>query len=72
VLGWIRADPRVRRVPVIILTSSRMQDDVGQAYDLGANSYLMKPTAPEALMLMMADVDRYWFSLNERPPPAAG
>ena len=72
VLGWIRAAPRVRRVPVVVLTSSRLRDDVGRAYDLGANSYLVKPTAPEALGLMMADVDRYWLSLNEQPPSAVG
>ncbi len=72
VLGWIRADLRVRRVPVVVLTSSRLRDDVGRAYDLGANSYLVKPTAPEALGPMMADVDRYWFALNERPPSTGG
>jgi CheY-like chemotaxis protein len=70
VLRWMRADPRVRSVPVVVLTSSRLRGDVGQAYDLGANSYLVKPTAPEALAAMMADVDRYWLTHNERPLPA--
>lgn len=68
VLGWIRADRRVRRVPVVVLTSSRLHNDVGRAYDLGANSYLVKPTASEALVAMMADVDRYWLCANELPP----
>ncbi|HEV7265608.1 MAG TPA: response regulator [Falsiroseomonas sp.] len=72
VLGWMRADPRLRRVPVIVLTSSRLRDDVGRAYDLGANSYLVKPTAPEALAQMMAEVDRYWLALNEGPPAVHG
>lgn len=71
VLGWIRADRRVRRLPVVVLTSSGLSDDVGRAYDLGANSYLVKPTAPEALTSMMSDVDRYWLRANEPPPPAA-
>ena len=70
VLRWMRADPRVSSVPVVVLTSSRLRSDVGQAYDLGANSYLVKPTAPEALASMMADVDRYWLIHNERPPLA--
>jgi CheY-like chemotaxis protein len=72
VLGWIRADRRVRRLPVVVLTSSRLHDDVGRAYDLGANSYLVKPTASEALVSMMADVDRYWLGANEPPPTAPG
>lgn len=72
VLGWIRTDQRVRRLPVVVLTSSRLRGDVGRAYDLGANSYLVKPTVPEALASMMADVGRYWFGLNERPPSISG
>lgn len=72
VLGWIRANRRMRRVPVVVLTSSRLRDDVGRAYDLGANSYLVKPTAPEALTSMMVDVERYWLGLNERPPSPSG
>ncbi|WP_207539615.1 response regulator [Sabulicella rubraurantiaca] len=68
VLRWMRDQPRAKRVPVVVLTSSALKDDVGRAYDLGANSYLVKPGAPEALAAMMADVDRYWLTLNERPP----
>ena len=46
VLGWLRAEPRVRRVPVVVLTSSRLRGDVGRAYDLGANSFLVKRPRP--------------------------
>jgi DNA-binding response OmpR family regulator len=68
VLTWIRAQPgSVRRVPVIMLTSSRQSSDVNRAYDLGANSYLVKPVAFEGLLQVVQTVDLYWIALNEKP-----
>jgi CheY-like chemotaxis protein len=51
---------------VIILTSSRESVDLERAYDLGANSYLVKPARPEALRQMVEQIDAYWLGLNEQ------
>jgi CheY-like chemotaxis protein len=66
VLDWIKQHASLRRVPVIILTSSRESVDLERAYDLGANSYLVKPARPEALRQMVEQIDAYWLGLNEQ------
>ena len=65
VLEWLRARPDLRRIPVVILTSSTESADVRRAYDLGANSYLVKPVAFEGLMEMVRTVGVYWMVMNE-------
>jgi CheY-like chemotaxis protein len=65
VLEWIKQNARLRRTPVIILTSSRENVDLERAYDLGANSYLVKPARPEALRQMVEQINAYWLGLNE-------
>ncbi|KFG67306.1 response regulator [Microvirga sp. BSC39] len=65
VLEWIKGHPIFRRVPVIILTSSRENVDLERAYDLGANSYLVKPARPEELLRMVEQIDAYWLGLNQ-------
>lgn len=65
VLEWIKGHPILRSVPVIILTSSRENVDLERAYDLGANSYLVKPARPEDLLRMVEQIDAYWLGLNE-------
>jgi CheY-like chemotaxis protein len=65
VLEWIKGHPVLRSVPVIILTSSRENIDLERAYDLGANSYLVKPARPEELLRMVEQIDAYWLGLNE-------
>jgi CheY-like chemotaxis protein len=65
VLDWIKRHASLRRVPVIVLTSSRESIDLERAYDLGANSYLVKPARPEALRQMVEQIDTYWLGLNE-------
>ena len=67
VLQWVRHDPRVKWLPVVVLTSSREETDLRRAYELGANSYLIKPVRFDALLDMMRTVDRYWVILNEQP-----
>lgn len=64
VLQWMRAHVTLRRVPVVILTSSSINGDLARAYDLGANSYLVKPVVPSALTAMVAQIDAYWLRLN--------
>jgi CheY-like chemotaxis protein len=69
VLDWIRQEPSVRRIPVVVLTSSREPADVGRAYDRGANSYLVKPVDFDGLREMIALVGDYWLLRNEPPAP---
>lgn len=64
VLEWMRSGAPARRVPVVILTSSDNSDDLARAYDLGANSYLVKPVSPAALNAMVEQIDAYWLRLN--------
>lgn len=73
VLQWPRGQEELRRTPVVVLTSSRESIDVDRAYDLGANSYLVKPVSAGALFEMVQALKRYWLILNENPHlPGAG
>ena len=67
VLAWLRNEQKLRRLPVIVLTSSSHQSDVKRAYDLGANSFLVKPLAFEALVDLAKGINQYWLSLNQGP-----
>lgn len=67
VLEWLRAQPGVGRLPVVVLTSSRESRDVTRAYELGANSYLVKPSSPEDLIATVRGLGLYWLVLNEPP-----
>lgn len=64
VLAWIRHQPNLKRLPVIMLTSSLLANDINQAYDLGANSYLVKPPNLEALIELTKTIDLYWLRTN--------
>jgi two-component system response regulator len=70
VLREIRADPTLHAVPVVIVTSSRERRDVKETYDLGANSYIVKPIEFDAFIETMETLGLYWLVRNE-PPPAA-
>lgn len=67
ILEWIRQQPGLKRIPVVVLTSSRESIDVNRSYDLGVNSYLVKPVKFNALATMIAAVDHYWLGMNEHP-----
>ena len=67
VLGWLRRQPGLRRLPVVVLTSSRERSDVDRAYDLGANSFLVKPVGFAELLEMVKALDLYWLRMNEAP-----
>jgi CheY-like chemotaxis protein len=72
VIEWIRGEPLLKRLPVIVLTSSAHGSDVSLAYDLGANSYLVKPVAAAALDEMVETVHAYWIRLNRPADMASG
>ena len=69
VLRAIRADPRTRRMPVVILTSSNEERDVATGYDLGVNSYIQKPVDFERFAEAIRQLGLYWLIMNESPPP---
>jgi CheY-like chemotaxis protein len=72
VLEWIRGNPATRRLTVVVLTSSQQTTDVDRAYDLGANSYLVKPVGSDALVEMMRTLNLYWLILNQLPSSPSG
>jgi two-component system, response regulator len=68
VLKRLRADPRTRTLPVVVLTSSSQDADVIASYNLGANSYVRKPVEFGAFVEAVSSLGLYWVLLN-RPPP---
>ncbi len=70
VLAWMRSEAKLRRVVVVIFTSSKHDGDVDRAYDLGANSYLVKPVGFDRLLEIASLIHEYWFKQNERSPLA--
>ena len=67
VLRRIKSDERTRRIPVVVLTSSAEETDVARAYDLGVNSYIVKPVAGEDFADAVMALGRYWYSQNRVP-----
>ena len=67
VLAWIRSQPHLKRLPVIMLSSSLLSNDINQAYELGANSYLLKPADLGSLITLTKTIDLYWLKTNVRP-----
>ncbi len=65
VLRQIKADPRTRSIPVVVLTSSREQRDLIESYELGVNSYIVKPVNFESFTKAVQDLGLYWLLLNE-------
>lgn len=68
VLRQIKNTEKLKRIPVIILTSSKEEGDRALSYDIGANSYLMKPVAFNGFIDVVKRIDDYWFSLNIGAP----
>ena len=67
VLAWLRQQPQLKHLPVVILTSSRQTFDVDRAYDLGVNSYLVKPVGFGSLLEMINTFSKYWLNYTELP-----
>ena len=68
VLRQIRSAPATKRTPVVILTSSKEQQDLIAGYDLGANSYIRKPVDFDQFVTAVKQLGLYWMLLNETPP----
>jgi len=67
VLKWIREQPGLRNIIVVVLTSSRMESDLAKAYRYGANAYLVKPSTPPDLLKMVIVIKQFWLELNSAP-----
>jgi len=68
VLRRIKSTPLLKRLPVVILTSSKEEGDRALSYDTGANSYLVKPVSFEGFLSVVRQIEGYWLSLNVAPP----
>jgi CheY-like chemotaxis protein len=68
VLRSIKSTPILKRLPVIILTSSKEEGDRALSYDIGANSYLVKPVSFDGFLEVVKKIEGYWLSLNVSPP----
>jgi len=67
VLRELKTHPILHRIPVVILTTSKEDKDISTAYDLGANSYIVKPVAFDNFMDVAQQIELYWCVLNEKP-----
>jgi len=67
-LKEIKACPELRQIPIIILTTSKAEEDIIRTYDLGVNSFITKPVTFEALVDVLKTVGKYWFEIVELPP----
>ncbi|HEY4563830.1 MAG TPA: response regulator [Thermoanaerobaculia bacterium] len=66
-LREIKSDADLKRIPVVVMTTSKAEEDIVRSYDLGANSYITKPVTFERLVELMKVLGRYWFELVELP-----
>jgi CheY-like chemotaxis protein len=66
-LREIKADPALRRIPVVVMTTSKAEEDIYRSYDLGVSSYVAKPVTFEGLVEVMKALGKYWFEIVELP-----
>ena len=71
-LAEIKADQRLRRIPVVVLTTSKAEEDVIRSYDLGVNSYITKPVSFQGLAEALRLLNMYWFELVKLPGDSSG
>ncbi len=69
VLSEMKADPELRQIPVVILTTSQAEEDIVRSYDLHANCYISKPVDLQALSQIVKSIDDFWFGVVQLPPP---
>lgn len=71
-LKEIKADPNLRQIPVVVLTTSMAEEDIYRTYDLGANSFIAKPVTFDSLVEVIKTIGRYWFEIVELPLEEVG
>lgn len=67
-LKEIKNDPGLRHIPIVVLTTSKAEEDIIRTYDLGVNSFIIKPVSFKALVDIMKTLARYWFEIVQLPP----
>jgi len=67
-LKEIKADPDLRKIPIVVMTTSKAEEDILRTYDLGVNSFITKPVTFEGLVDVVKMLGRYWFQIVELPP----
>jgi two-component system, response regulator len=67
-LRVLKGDPDLRQIPVVVLTTSRAEEDIYRTYNLGVNSFISKPVSFEGLVEVTRALGRYWFEIVELPP----
>jgi CheY-like chemotaxis protein len=70
-LKELKANPEFRRIPIVVLTTSKAEEDILRSYDLGVNSYITKPVTFKSLVEIVKVLGRYWFEVVELPPEDA-
>lgn len=66
-LREIKGDPELRDIPILVLTTSKAEEDIFRTYQLGVNSFITKPVTFDALLAITRDLGRYWFEIVELP-----
>lgn len=69
-LGKIKGNPALRHIPIVVLTTSKAEEDVYRTYDLGVNSFISKPISFDGLVSVMTELGRYWLEMVELPKVA--
>ena len=71
-LERIKSDPALKHIPVVVMTTSRAEEDVLRSYQHGANSYITKPVSFEGLGVVVRMLERYWLQIVDLPPGSGG
>ncbi len=71
-LEEIKAEPDLRRIPIVVLTTSKAEEDILSTYNLGVNGFIIKPVTFESLVSILKTVSKYWFEIVEPPPQRTG
>ncbi len=66
-LREIKSDPNLRRIPIVVLTTSKAEEDIYRSYDLGVNSFITKPVSFEGLVYVVTALAKYWFQIVQMP-----
>ena len=67
VLKEIKSDPNLRQIPVVVLTTSKSEEDISGSYDLGANAFVNKPVTFDSLVSIIKSIGNYWLEVVELP-----
>jgi CheY-like chemotaxis protein len=71
-LKEIKSDPALKRIPIVVLTTSQAEEDILRSYDLGVNSFIRKPVTFEGLVNVIRSIGHYWFEIVELPLNGGG